>query len=246
MENKFLIVNADDFGQSPGINSGIIKAHEEGIVTSASLMVRYGAALPAASYAQQNSTLGVGLHVDLGEWTYKNYNWEPLYQVVCLDDEEAVEEEIKRQLDTFLALMKRLPTHIDSHQHVHHRETVLPAILKIADRLNITVRGHSTSVSYCGDFYGQCDDGSPYHDAISVRGLKKTIANLQEGITELACHPGLLDDIETLYRVEREKEVTTLCDGSLPDFIAKNNVSLRSFEGLGFHIAEHTPSVQQY
>ena len=46
--NKKLIVNADDFGQSPGINKGIIKAREKGIVTSASLLVRYPAAVEAA------------------------------------------------------------------------------------------------------------------------------------------------------------------------------------------------------
>jgi len=40
---RFLIVNADDFGQSPGINRGIIKAHADGIVTSVSLMVRWPA-----------------------------------------------------------------------------------------------------------------------------------------------------------------------------------------------------------
>ena len=62
---RFLIVNADDFGQSHGINEGIIAAHEKGIVTSASLMVRYPAASEAASYAQKNPRLSVGLHVDL-------------------------------------------------------------------------------------------------------------------------------------------------------------------------------------
>ena len=38
---KYPIVNVDDFGQSPGINRGIIEAHEHGIVTSASLMMRW-------------------------------------------------------------------------------------------------------------------------------------------------------------------------------------------------------------
>ena len=42
--SRSLIVNADDFGQSPGINSGVIRAYEEGILTSASLMVRWPAA----------------------------------------------------------------------------------------------------------------------------------------------------------------------------------------------------------
>jgi predicted glycoside hydrolase/deacetylase ChbG (UPF0249 family) len=65
---KYLIVNADDFGQSPGINRGIIEAHEQGIVTSASLMTRWLAAGEAALYAKQFPKLSVGLHLDLGEW----------------------------------------------------------------------------------------------------------------------------------------------------------------------------------
>lgn len=47
-----MIVNADDFGLSPGVNRGIIQAHEHGIVTSASLMVRRAAAYQAAQYAR--------------------------------------------------------------------------------------------------------------------------------------------------------------------------------------------------
>jgi hypothetical protein len=45
---RYLIVNADDFGQSPGVNRGIIQGFDQGIVTSASLMVRWPAAAPAA------------------------------------------------------------------------------------------------------------------------------------------------------------------------------------------------------
>src|SRR5215831_3654590 len=77
-----LIVNADDFGQSPGVNRGIIQAHERGIVTSASLMVRWRAAAEAAAYARAHPRLGLGLHVDLGEWEYRDGDWTMLYQLV--------------------------------------------------------------------------------------------------------------------------------------------------------------------
>ena len=49
---RALIVNADDLGRSSGINRGIGIAHERGIVTSASLMVRLPAAREAAAYAR--------------------------------------------------------------------------------------------------------------------------------------------------------------------------------------------------
>ena len=98
---KYLIVNADDFGQSPGINRGIIEAHEHGIVTSASLMTRWLAAGEAASYAREHPELSVGLHLDLGEWVYRAGSWVPLYTVIPVDDKLAVEHEVFRQLDVF-------------------------------------------------------------------------------------------------------------------------------------------------
>ena len=64
---RYLIVNGDDFGLSAGVNQGIIECAEHGILTSASLMVRWPAAIEAASYAKQNRAISVGLHVDLGD-----------------------------------------------------------------------------------------------------------------------------------------------------------------------------------
>ena len=60
-----VIVNADDFGQSTGVNRGIIEAHEHGIVTSASLMVTGDAYDEAVALAHENPRLGVGLHLTL-------------------------------------------------------------------------------------------------------------------------------------------------------------------------------------
>src|SRR5262245_44565211 len=80
--NRYLIVNADDFVQSEGINRGIIDAFENGIVTSVSLMARWRAAASAAAYARAHPNLSVGLHVDLGEWVYREGEWQLLYEVV--------------------------------------------------------------------------------------------------------------------------------------------------------------------
>ena len=59
---KRLIVNADDFGLSPEVNAGILRAHREGILRSASLMVAEPVARAAADIARDNPALDVGLH----------------------------------------------------------------------------------------------------------------------------------------------------------------------------------------
>ena len=60
-----LIVNADDFGRSSSINAAVIRAHCEGILTSASLMVNEPSCAEAVALAKQNPPLGVGLHLTL-------------------------------------------------------------------------------------------------------------------------------------------------------------------------------------
>ena len=60
-----LIVNADDFGRSHSINEAVIRAHQEGILTSASLMVNETGCDEAIRLAKENPKLGVGLHLTL-------------------------------------------------------------------------------------------------------------------------------------------------------------------------------------
>src|SRR5215831_10883983 len=105
-----LIVNADDFGQSPGVNRGVITAHRDGIVTSASLMVRWAAATSAATYARANRGLSVGLHVDLGEWAFRQGAWVPIYDVVPIEDAAALASEVASQLAAFRRLIGEDPT----------------------------------------------------------------------------------------------------------------------------------------
>src|SRR5262249_29615980 len=107
MAARRLIVNADDFGQSAGVTRGILEAHDRGIVTSTSLMVRWPAAAEAAAAAKSRPRLSVGLHVDLGEWALHDVEWVPVYEVVPMGDSAAVAVEIDRQLDEFRRLTGR-------------------------------------------------------------------------------------------------------------------------------------------
>ena len=60
-----LIVNADDFGRSPGINAAVLRAHRDGILTTASLMVNEPACAEAVAITRDHPRLGVGLHLAL-------------------------------------------------------------------------------------------------------------------------------------------------------------------------------------
>jgi predicted glycoside hydrolase/deacetylase ChbG (UPF0249 family) len=229
---KFLIVNADDFGQSSGVNRGVIEAHERGIVTSASLMARWPAAAEAAAYGRERPSLGLGLHVDLGEWAYRRGDWLPLYEVVPANDAAAVEREVADQLEIFRRLVGKDPTHIDSHQHVHLREPVRSILSDIASGLGVPLRHFSPAVHYCGKFYGQTAEGDPLAGPITVKGLLKIIAALPDGVTELGCHPGDGSDLQTMYRDERAEEVKILCDPKVRATLVSGSIELRSFASV--------------
>src|SRR5437870_5423361 len=152
---RILIVNADDFGMSDGINRGIVEAHECGVVTSASLMVRWDGALAAATYVAKRPQLSVGLHIDVAEWRHEEGVWRPLYERIQADDVSALAKEVDAQLQRFVDLIGRYPTHIDSHQHVHLRQPLRELVLDKAGQLGVPVREHSPVVRYVSSFYGQ-------------------------------------------------------------------------------------------
>jgi chitin disaccharide deacetylase len=224
-----LIVNADDFGQSFGNNRGIIRAYQHGVVTSASLMVRWPAAAEAAAFAQAHPGLSLGLHIDLGEWVYRDGSWEQLYEVVPTDDCIAVADEVARQLDLFQLLVGRDPTHLDSHQHVHRSEPVESIMRALAQQLAIPLRHYTPAIRYCGDFYGQTGKGLALPGAISVDRLIAILQALPSGCTELGCHPGEGDDISSMYCSERLEEQQTLCDPQVRTALGAAAIELRSF-----------------
>jgi len=238
---RSLIVNADDFGQSPGVNLGVIAAHEQGIVTSASLMVRWPAAPAAASYALRDPGLSLGLHIDLGEQAFHEGSWVPVHEVVDLTDAAAVRAEIAGQVALFRDLLGRDPRHLDSHQHAHVREPARSALLETARRLSVPLRHLTPDARYCGKFYGQTAEGAPFPEAISGENLLSILAALEPGVTELACHPGLGRDLDSTYGEERAREVAVLCDPRVRAGLEALGIRLATFDDLAHFQPDSSP-----
>jgi chitin disaccharide deacetylase len=222
---KYLIVNADDFGASAGINRGILEAHQRGILTSTSLMVNMPAALEAIELSRAFPNLGLGLHV--------NFTGESEGPVVDIADSDACRVELARQFDRFVALTGRLPTHLDSHHHVHRRKNLLPSFLDLAARYRLPLREHSR-VKYFKRFYAQWDDDT-HLEWISPENLVRLLeGELAQEFTELGCHPGYVDPaFRSIYNFEREAELQTLCDPMLREWLTASNVTLINFGDVG-------------
>jgi predicted glycoside hydrolase/deacetylase ChbG (UPF0249 family) len=229
VSERTLIVNADDLGLCATVNDGIFAAHRDGVVTSASLMVRQAAAVAAAERSGEHPLLAIGLHLDLGQWDYVNGEWTQAYSHCDLESAAGVEVECRAQLDRFRALLGRDPTHLDSHQHVHNSEPVAAVASAIAAELGVPLRGRQ--IRYEGGFYGQDGKGQPYPETIAPASLVALIRSLPAGWTEVGCHPAA-GPVPSSYDGERLTELRTLRDPSVRSAIADAGVELRSFRNF--------------
>jgi hopanoid biosynthesis associated protein HpnK len=149
-----LIVNADDFGRSRSINEAVIRAHREGILTTASLMVNEPSCAEAVELARQNPRLGVGLHLTLlmGQSALPQREIPGMVNAAgeFLNDpvkvglkyffqrglREQLRKEIRAQFARFRATGLVLD-HINGHLHLHLHPTVFGILMDDADVLGI-------------------------------------------------------------------------------------------------------------
>jgi chitin disaccharide deacetylase len=89
-------------------------------------------------------------------------------------------------------------------------------------------------VRYFSKFYGKWD-GASHLEQISMESLARMLeTEVQEGYTELSCHPGYIDaEFQSSYSIEREAELQTLCDPSIREALVERQIQLVSFRDLG-------------
>jgi len=151
---KQLILNADDFGLTRGVNEGIIRAHREGILTSATLMANALAFDHAVELARANPSLGVGCHLVLVGGTAV----APRDEISTLADRDGQlpaslaafvtrlslgsirRRDIERELLAQIEKIRRAgiePTHLDTHKHTHAHPGVMAALGRVARQTKI-------------------------------------------------------------------------------------------------------------
>ena len=154
-EKRRIIVNADDFGLSSSVNTAVIRAHRDGILTTASLMVNEPGFAEAVQLAKENPRLGVGLHLTFlmghsalppekipglvngrGEFTNSpagaglRYFFQHRLR-------EQLRAEIHAQFEKFHATGLKLD-HVNGHLHLHLHPTIFKILMNDADKLRIT------------------------------------------------------------------------------------------------------------
>lgn len=210
---KSLIVNGDDFGASSGINVGVLEAHERGILTSTSMMVDRPASGEAGLLAANHPSLDVGLHVELDS----------------VPDSRSPEDEIERQVERFVELVGRSPSHIDAHHNVNRKASLTAAFVVVAERHALPLRDHC-GVRHISKFFGRWD-GESHPEQLRPEALARILdSELTDGFNELGCHPGYVDgDLASSYAVERETELATLCDPRVAALLDERGIRLATF-----------------
>jgi chitin disaccharide deacetylase len=289
---KKLIVTADDLGLTRRINEAIEKAHREGIVTAASLMVNGCAFEAAAGMLKDNPELDAGLHLNLTEGkpasAYEQipslagplgflYH-HPLELMSALARRQVhlsnLETETRAQIEMALAAGVRI-SHIDGHKHVHVLPQIFHLMCKIAPDYGIkAVRstlektpglcslltrnlgssrqivkqyvfgkalsaGFSLAISVNGRkvlntprrFYGITQTGF-----LDIRAFADIIHGLEDGVSEMMCHPGYVDDdlqrTPTRLHFQRERELELLTGREVREVLKQNGVVLVSYRHL--------------
>jgi len=218
---KYLIINADDFGASTGVNRGILECHRRGVVTSTSLMVTGRAVAEAVALSRDHPDLSIGLHWDV---------WGEDERKFDIDDPSAVRDEFRRQLDEFERLLNRLPTHVDSHRHAHREKHLMPLFRELVAPLGVPLRDDGR-VRFVGGFYAQWEWMVTNLHYVSVPFLQQILREeVPEGWTEVSCHPGYASpDFSSVYLAEREAEINTLTDPRVRQTIDELGIRLVNY-----------------
>jgi predicted glycoside hydrolase/deacetylase ChbG (UPF0249 family) len=250
---KRLIVNADDFGRTSGINAGVLEAHDSGIVTSATVMVLESAAEEGVFEALRRAPrLSLGLHFVL---TGGSLPASPPDRIPSLLvdgrvprnaeslppdlSREEISRELEAQISLFTKMAGRLPSHLDSHHHSALHPSVQPVFGQAARRRGLPVRasserardelrasGVATPDRFLDGFYG---------GGATAENLRAILSGLAEETSELMCHPGRADEkllSGSTYARERERELAILCDPEIRTLVAEAEIRLVSFADL--------------
>jgi predicted glycoside hydrolase/deacetylase ChbG (UPF0249 family) len=267
-QKRKLRVTADDFGFTPGVTDGILEAHDKGIVTHTSIMAGGLDFDRAVSLSRKMPGLGVGVHLTL---TWGNPLSPPssIPSLVGTDGKllslgailkkflmgRLNRREVAREWEAQMERVTRsgiIPTHVDSHHHLHLLPGLLPLAAQCAHKYYVPWLRRPAEAIWQGThsypallkrvvfrilalkpwplptsdaFRGLTIQGRPDFTA----RLTRTIRGIPRGTTEFMVHPGKPDALlekEDTFVWEREVELKGLCDPGVQRLLQDLDIEL--------------------
>ncbi len=224
-----VLFNADDFGLTKGITDGIVDAHIQGVVNSATLMMNGHALDYAVNQAKQQPDLKVGIHLVLswGKPLLRDVedlvNEEGNFKYTSILSEPPNTAEVKRewraQIEAFLKTGLRLH-HLDSHHHVHGWEPLRDVIIELAEEYHVPVRYVDTLQNRPDLCLTETLWTGFYADGVKVNVFDE-LKELDVASVEVMTHPAY-PDMElsqvSSYVDMRKKELDILTDLPVPEW----------------------------
>lgn len=276
---KRVIINADDFGLTSEVNKGVVAAFRQGVVTSASILATGKAFSEAIDMVRENDGLGIGVHlclteeypvlpildiptlVDMDGRFHKN--WSKLFirliigKISLSEVRKELEAQIKKVINAGI-----VPTHIDSHQHIH----LLPKISAIV--INLAVKYGIKNIRYPKEdscsmhlsrrallrkimlflplfFFKRkikrhmlnCSDhflGINSSGRLNLHFLESYLKRIMPGTTEIVCHPGeeMPDNQYKHWGYFWKQELDCLTSAQVRSLIKSSGVELVNYRRL--------------
>ncbi len=273
--HPLLIVSGDDFGLTPGVSDGILRAHEHGVLTSTSVLTN-APAFEGHANALSSSGVDAGLHIcfvgedrplltapeiptlvapDGGlfrDWKQFLRRW--LQGRIDPDD-------LTREADAQFGALRAagvVPSHLDTHQHVHLWPSLANVILDLAARWRVAAvrvpMSHSLAPTHIGvnalsrqlrskvaernllttDWFVGLHQAGSWDEPLLINEVDK-LTRRGAASVEIGTHPGLLDDPDRVrYRwgYQWSCEFDALTSARFTDKVARSGFTLGSFSDL--------------
>ncbi|SDJ92372.1 carbohydrate deacetylase [Alkalibacterium thalassium] len=257
-----LIINADDFGYSKGINYGIVESHLSGAVTSTTMMANMPGLDHALKLIPSVPNLGIGVHLALtmgkpvSDGTDNLVDENGLFKKRAFYQTESADLdqlyiEWKAQIDKLLNLGVKL-THIDSHHYVHIMGEHAKVTEQLSKEYHLPIR-----------VYGDVLERSAYPDCYvteafwnlfnfpAFKDMSRSFSEVQDtlfdvfkenaekfngyGTVEASCHPGFVDTevyYQSSFHLPRMREVEVLCTQAFSQMLQSYGYDLSHYGTL--------------